>query len=71
MFNTERDEFYIILINDKPTSFMFQTFDEAVEHIQKDGSWDCRPNGGRMDEWYDPASGYNYKIQACDDCGRY
>lgn len=71
MFNTSKDEFYTLIINDERTSFMFETFDEAIEHIKQDGSWDCRPHGGRMDEWYDAASGWIYKIQQCDDCGRY
>jgi hypothetical protein len=50
---------------------MFETQDEAIDYIKDNSSWDCRPSGGSMDTWYDPASGLIYKIVPCDDCGRY
>lgn len=72
MFNTQSDEFYTVLINDEQDiSCLFQSFEDAVKNIQNRSSWDCRPSGGRTDEWYDPASGRVYKIVPCDDCGRY
>lgn len=72
MFNTQSDEFFTVLINDEQDiSCLFQSFEDAVKNIQNRSSWDCRPSGGRTDEWYDPASGRVYKIVPCDDCGRY
>jgi hypothetical protein len=72
MFNTQSDEFYTVLINDEQDRYcLFQSFEDAVKNIQNRSSWDCRPSGGRTDEWYDPASGRVYKIVPCDDCGRY
>lgn len=72
MFNTQSDEFFTVLINDEQDiSCLFHSFEDAVKNIQNRSSWDCRPSGGRDDEWYDPASGLTYKIVPCDDCGRY
>lgn len=77
MWNTESNEFYTVTIKRygqphfEQTSFIFESFDKAVEYIKGDSSWDCRPHGGQMDEWYDAGSGYTYKIESCDDCGRF
>lgn len=78
MFNTQSDEFFTVLVGTDPDnagtvnrSCMFETQDEAIDYIKDNSSWDCRPSGGSMDTWYDPASGLTYKIVPCDDCGRY
>lgn len=71
MFNTQSDEFYTIIVNNEPISFVFETMDEAIDYIKDNSSWDCRPSGGSMDTWYDAGSGLTYKIVSCDDCGRY
>lgn len=77
MFNTSLNEFYTVTIKKygQPyfvqTSHIFESFDEAMNYIQGDATWDCRPHGGRMDEWYDAGSGWLYKIESCDDCGRF
>jgi len=78
MFNTQSDEFFTVLTGtslDAPgtanRSCIFETMEEAIDYIKDNSSWDCRPSGGSMDEWYDPASGLMHKIVPCDDCGRY
>ena len=45
----------------------YETFDEAVEGIKKQSSWDCRPAGGQMNVWYDAGSGRTYRIIWVDD----
>ena len=71
MFNTQSDEFYTVLVDNEQVSFVFETRDEAIDWIKEGSSWDCRPSGGSMDEWYDAGRGRTYKIVPCDDCGRY
>jgi len=71
MFNTQSDEFYTVVVDNEPVSFVFETMDEAIDWIRNGATWDCRPNGGNIDEWYDAGSGLTYKIVSCDDCGRY
>lgn len=77
MFNTQSDEFYTVLVKPyghdyrEQTMHIFESFEDAVKNIQNRSSWDCRPSGGRTDEWYDPGSGLTYYIVSCDDCGRY
>lgn len=71
MFNTQSDEFYTVLVDNEQVSFVFETMDEAIDWIRDGATWDCRPSGGRMDEWYDAGRGIVYKIVSCDDCGRY
>jgi hypothetical protein len=77
MWNTESNEFYTVTIKRygmpefEQTLFIFESFDQAIDYIKGDSSWDCRPHGGSMNEWYDAGSGYTYKIESCDDCGRF
>ena len=77
MFNTSPNEFYTVTIKPhgqtqfEPTSYIFESFDEAIRYIEKGTSWDCRPREGRTDVWYDPATDWTYKIESCDDCGRF
>ena len=77
MFNTSPNEFYTVTVKQygqthfEQTSHIFESFDQAISYIQDDASWDCRPHGGQMDEWYDAGSGWLYKIESCDDCGRF
>lgn len=71
MFNTQSDEFYTVLVDNEQVSFVFETMDEAIDWIKEGSSWDCRPHGGSVDEWYDAGRGRTYKIVSCDDCGRY
>ena len=76
MLNTKPDEFYTVL--KKPyrhdywehSTHIFETHDKALAYVKDNSSWDCRPSGGSIEEWYGAASGQTYKIVPCDDCGR-
>lgn len=77
MFNTKSDKFYYTVLK-KPdghdywehSTHIFETHDKALAYVKDNSSWDCRPSGGSIEEWYDAASGQTYKIVPCDDCGR-
>jgi hypothetical protein len=76
MFNTRSYEFFTVLKKPYGHDYweqsmnIFETHDESIDYIKDNSSWDCRPTGGSVDEWYDPGSGLTYKIVSCDDCGR-
>ncbi len=77
MWKAESNEFYTVTIKRygmpkfEQTLFIFESFDQAIDYIKGDSSLDCRPHGGNMNEWYDAGSGYTYRIESCDDCGRF
>jgi len=41
---------------------LFNTHTEAEGWIKEHTSWDCRPRCGDYSDWYDPASGFSFKI---------
>ena len=75
MFNTDSDDMFTVLCREygsdhwDHTMHVFEDFDQALEYVKRNSSWDCRPHGGRMDEWYDAGSGCMYRVVSCDDKG--
>lgn len=46
----------------KISSHQYMTVEEAIEAIKENSSWDCRPCGGSLLEWYDPRNGFVWRI---------